>query len=62
MPGYGQEKLQTLVNYDNGEHITLAMNAMKQAQSLLQRPTTTEELTQTLTRLQKGINFRIIQT
>mgnify|MGYP003677695817 FL=1 len=49
MPGYGQEKLQTLVNYDNGEHITLAMNAMKQAQSLLQRPTTTEELTQTLT-------------
>jgi hypothetical protein len=40
MPGHGQNQIKTIMNYDNGEHITLAANAMKQAQSLLQRPTT----------------------
>ena len=43
MSGFGQDQVRTLIQYNNGEHITLAMNAMKQAQSLLQRPTTTEE-------------------
>ena len=48
MSGFGQDQVRTLIQYNNGEHITLAMNAMKQAQSLLQRPTTTEELTKTV--------------
>ena len=44
MPGSGQHKLRTVIDHDSGKHITLAANAMKQAQSLLQRPTTTPEM------------------
>ena len=40
MPGYGQDKIKMLVNYDSGENVSYAKNAMKMAQSLLVRPTT----------------------
>ena len=43
MPGYGQEKIQMIMDFDSGNRITLAANAMKQAQGLLQRPTTSPQ-------------------
>ena len=36
----GRNILQTVIDHDSGKSLSLAANAMKQAQSLLQRPTT----------------------
>jgi len=55
MPGYGQEKIQTIMDFDSGNRITLAANAMKQAQGLLQRPTTTPQTPNLTTEIEPAI-------